>query len=139
MKKISKIWGSMILSFAMLISLGSTSETSVSAKTIFNEKADIKISEIGGKNLTQWAVDDEIHEVEYDGDYKYELDLVVVDSSNNNAMKTATSTSNEQKKYAIGTFKCYYKNTTWVFTGNLQAHWESLMCLHALFSFYVIG
>ena len=52
----------MILSFAMLISLGSTSETSVSAKTIFNEKADIKISEIGGKNLTQWAVDDEIHE-----------------------------------------------------------------------------
>ena len=121
MKRINKILGSMILSFAMLISLGSTSETSVSAKTIFNEKADIKISDIGGKNLTQWAVDDEIHEVEYDGDYKYELDLVVVDSSNANAMKTATSTSAEQKKYAIGTFKCYYKNTVWVFTGNLQA------------------
>jgi len=105
----------------MLISLGSTNGDSILAKTVSGGKTNIRISELGNKDLTGLNVDDEIHEVEYVGDYKYELDMVVLDSSSNNAMRTATSASNDNTHYAVGTFKCYYKNTTWVFTGNLRA------------------
>ena len=121
MKKNNKILGSIILIFAMLISVGSTNGNSILAKTVPDRDTSIRISEIGNEDLTGLKVNDEIHEVEYDGDYKYELDMVVLDSLSNNAMRTATSLSNDNTHYAIGTFKCYYKNTTWVYTGHLQA------------------
>lgn len=70
---------------------------------------------LNGVSTLSDAGAESIHLVENSGDFKYELDVII------SRENSTSATSKERIAYGIGTFKCYYKNTTWLYTATLNA------------------
>ena len=116
-KNIINSLGCFLLIFALVL----CSTVNVFAKEDSKEcnKLDENLSDYSSFEFAEEILFDNINEESIhlescDGDFRYILDLLV--STPNENVR-----SNEEIKYGAGEFKCYYKDTIWVFTATLDA------------------